>query len=358
MLSSRRNSDEQILHCPAVPTKTATFPALSALKERLAIISSRRIAEQYNDSFGDQLSDLFGRSRWALAGLALRTWEDELRVRVDELLQENHGAICKGQAVCGPSIRHCWMLGSAKDRALPTLVLCCNEHTVLRRSMRVVIKHELLKPKGFGIKGIAPYELRLYATNGSVVQPAGFSNITDRLQKVAPAHSTAPQEPIQRASTPEEKLFDTQPQAGLIGRNVCGTGLVAEGSGKYATLGGALTVGKRYYGMTAAHLIEDPDPTIKPGASTDIAEMYDSDWAEQESDLSDDDNVAEPTMPTSQLAAANDLLVPSEISSPRVNVAMNTPSGKCPNVPIGIFKLTNLRWSHAFGQHGKTSLGT
>ena len=90
-------------------------------------------------------------------------------MRIGELLQTQYGLICKDQAVYTTPITHCWMLGYYTECALPTIMICCNDPIILRRSMRVVTRQGILKEKEFDIQGIAPYDLRLYAGELSAV---------------------------------------------------------------------------------------------------------------------------------------------------------------------------------------------
>ena len=319
----------------SMSSSTMTIQGLAALKQKIAIVSNKKASEQYRDSFADQLSDLFGRSRWALAGLALETWELDIRGRINELLQTHHGNIFKDQAVCVTSICHCWMLGYSKECALPTVVICCSEPAILRRSMRVVIGHELLKPRGFDIKGIAPYHLQLYAGVVLVQASNGVNNsdtssrhyfsesVTDSMDPGSPQRISTPRtqpqtqssstseaqriwprqaqpflnpytQPIstreaQRISNPETQLID-----GTVGRNVCGVQLVAEHSHRKATLGGALLIDGEYYGLTSAHVLQDTGIATEPsGPISQDAQMYDSDWAERSSSQSDDENIVQ-----------------------------------------------------------------
>ena len=285
-----------------------TIQGLAALKQRVAVVSNKKVAEQYRDSFADQLSDLFGRSRWALTGLALTTWEQDVRERINELLQTHHGDIYKGQAVCVPSICHCWMLGYSQECALPTVVICCSERAILRRSMRVVIRHQLLKPRGFDIKGIAPYDLRLYG--GSVPESSLSGEHND--DYLSRRYFSAP-----RADPIGSGLGNPAPLksdfiAGL-GRNVCGVGLVVDHSDRKATLGGALIINGKYRGLTSAHVLQDAHiATESLGSISQDAQMYDSDWAEEDSCQSDDDNTSGPCLATEQYTKYGTTVRPSE----------------------------------------------
>ena len=269
-------------------SSTMTVQGLASLKQTVAIVSNRKSAEKYRDSFGDRLSDLFGRSRWALTGLALTTWEQDVRGRINELLQTHHGDIYKGQALCAPSICHCWMLGYSQECALPTVVICCSEPATLKKSMRVIIRHQLLKPRGFDIKGIAPYHLQLYGGSATVPASSGVHNSADPSRRISPEVVIDPWDSL------EAELLGIN-----VDRYVCGVELVVERSGRKATLGGALIINGNHYGLTSEHVFQDADIATELPVST--LEMYDSEWAEEASCQIDDDNAAGSPLATEQV---------------------------------------------------------
>ena len=306
-----------------MPTSTNTISTLAALKQKVAVTSSKKTAEKYDDSFGQQLSDLKGRSRWALAGLASEIWEQQLRVRIDELLQVNDGAIYKKRAVrAAPIPPRCWMLGYSRICALPTVVICCGDSTILRRSMRVILKHDLLKPEGFDLKGIAPCDLCLYAGDASNTQWPHLQPHVRAAADQRPLSQILPQwAPAMQAYAPSEALE----------QNVCGFGLVAGASNKRATLGGILIIDGDPYGVTSAHVLDEASPTKGPGNVTD-AQMYDSAWAEQESDESEDEIIGQSAPPSHQSTLATRIPMLIEDSQLTVGESMYVRQGEyCPN---------------------------
>ena len=305
-----------------MPISTTTISTLAALKQKVAVTSSKKTAEKYDDSFGESLYDLKGRSRWALAGLASEIWEQQLRVRIDELLQINDGAIYKRRAVrATPIPPRCWMLGYSRNCALPTVVICCADSTILRRSMRVILKHELLKPEGFDLKGMAPCDLCHYAGDASNTQ---WPHLQPHVRAATFQRPSSQSIPLRAPAL----QADAAPEA--LGQNVCGFGLVAGPSNKRATLGGALIIGEDFFGLTSAHVLDDASPSKDPGKPDD-AQMYDSAWAEQESDESDEDIediIAQSAPPTQQLTLASRVVMPDEDSHLTIGKSIHTPQSE------------------------------
>ena len=263
----------------------------AAIKQRVAVTASRKTPEIYYQSFGERLSDLYGRSRWALAGLALTVWETEIRVRVDELLQTNSGSIYRGQGVHMTSIRHCWMIGRRKEYAAPTVVICCGDRTVLRRTMRVIKEHELLKERDFHVKGIDPGHLQLYSGGESAIDPNERTTESFGQHCFTPDHLNTPQSTSRQTSSCDNETHDLL-QKGTECRNICGAGIITKDSQKKATIGGALTIDKICYGLTSAHVLNVKNLVNEAQeiSAYDGAEMYDRYWAEEESVQGDSDN--------------------------------------------------------------------
>ena len=134
---------------------------IAAVKHKAAVISSKGTAPKFCHSFGDQLSDLGGQCRWTITQQALDVWLYDLSFRIDEVLRENEGAIYKKICIRDTAIsRHCWMLGPTKDCAHPTAVICCDKTILLKRIMRIILKQDFLREKGFVLKGMAACVVR------------------------------------------------------------------------------------------------------------------------------------------------------------------------------------------------------
>lgn len=135
---------------------------LTALKQKTALAAREPTDLAFEDSFGDQLSDLNGRHRWILAGLALQKWHQDLRDRVGEVLRENEGEIYKGRSIRGiATLQHCWMMGYGRSYAHPTVIISCDQTVILKRTMRAISQHGVLKAAKFALKGIPFCDLKL-----------------------------------------------------------------------------------------------------------------------------------------------------------------------------------------------------
>ena len=232
---------------------------LTAFKEK--VVGSEPTDQQYLDSFAEQLSDLDDRSlndrcRWALAGSALKIWEGEdpkdgLRRRIDELVDENEGEIYKGRSLrCNAIMRRCWMLGSDKAYARPTVVIFHNDKAILKETMRVILRSKILKLKGFKLKGCPNCDLELLTG----VSEAKLIHYVEKVGQGLPI--------------------------GLWGAEI-----EVKGSARVATLGGLLILDGMYYGVTVAHAFTENRQSSKEKLSRPTNVMlYDSDWAELSSE--------------------------------------------------------------------------
>ena len=232
------------------------LPALSqtitAFRERF--VGPEPTDQQYHDSFAGQMSDLGGHCRWALAGNALKKWEGEdpkdgLRRRIDEFVEEHEGEIYKGRSIrCDATSRHCWMLGSSKSYARPTVVISHNDKAILKRTMRVLLRSNMLKPKGFELKGCPSCDLELLT-----------------------AGSTA-------------RLIHHMDESELgLPISLCGAEIEVKDPVRSATLGGVIILDGTYYGVTVAHAFTESRPNSTEKLRTNVM-LYDSDWAESSSE--------------------------------------------------------------------------
>ena len=233
---------------PGLPALGQTF---TALRER--IIGPEPTDQQYHESFAKQLSDLGGYCRWALAGSALITWEGEdpkdgLRRRIDELVDEHEGEIYRGRSVrCDATTRHCWMLGSNKAYARPTVVISLSDEDILKRTMRVISRSKTLKSKGFGLKGCPNCDLELLTVDST-------ARLIHRVDESAQGL------PI----------------------SLCGAEIEVKDPVRSATLGGVIILDGTYYGVTVAHAFTESHQASKEKLGTNVM-LYDSDWAESSS---------------------------------------------------------------------------
>lgn len=232
-------------NAPGSPSLGRTF---TAFKER--VIGTQPTNQQYQNSFAQQLSDLGGFCRWALAGSALITWEGEdprdgLRCRIDELVDEHEGEIYRGRSVrCDATTRHCWMLGPDIAHAHPTVVISHNDEAILKRTMRVILRPKILKSKGFQLKGCPNCDLELLTVDSK----ARLIHHVDEFGQGLPI-------------------------------SLCGAELEVINPVRSATLGGIIILDGKYYGVTVAHAFTESCHVSKEKLSTNCM-LYDSDWAE------------------------------------------------------------------------------
>ncbi len=134
----------------------------TAFKHKTSLAAGEPTDLSFEDSFGDQLSDLSGRHRWILAGSALQKWHQDLRDRVGEVLRDNEGEIYKGRSMRGTAtLQHCWMMGYDRSYAHPTVIISCDQAVILKRTMRAISQHGILKAAKFALKGIHFCDLKL-----------------------------------------------------------------------------------------------------------------------------------------------------------------------------------------------------
>jgi hypothetical protein len=200
----------------------------------------------YQDSFGPQLSDLGGRSRWAVAGTALRVWHDTVLPLIDDLVVQNEKEIYKNWRIRDTtSIGHCWMIGPDREQAYPTIVICCDAKPILKRIMKMLLEEEKIKREGFKVLGAHTKDVRLTATVSS--QP----------------YTT---------SSPDDVLSGA--------RSSCGGQVIADSTGRRATIGGAIMVDGICYALTVAHVFAE-ESRVEPVevVRTEELEIYTGDWA-------------------------------------------------------------------------------
>lgn len=310
-----------------------------ALKNRAPLAAGERTDPAFENSFGDQLSDLGGRRRWVLVGLALQKWHHDLRDRVDEVLRENEGEIYKGRSIRGTAtLRHCWMLGLDKTCAQPTVVVSCSQSTILKRTYRVLSQHGVLKAAKFALKAIPFCDLRP-RTDRRVSFLSGEDYTLDENGEIRRDDHGHPIH-FRRLNPDSSQEHDTQPQSRTeikeqneggekyeknaeeeIGLENDWMGVTRMGetmpvqqdidtseedyvplrfgaeeifvpeSGRPTTLGGFIMIDDVCFGLTTAHAFTEEDEGYHPrsisGSITELP-LYDSDWAE--GDTSDDND--------------------------------------------------------------------
>ena len=311
-----------------------------ALKNKAPLAAAERTDPAFENSFGDQLSDLGGRRRWVLVGLALQRWDHDLRHRVDEVLRENEGEIYKGWSIRGTkAVRRCWMVGHDKTCAQPTVVIACSQSKILKRSYRAVSQHGVLKTAKFALKAIPFCDLTTrmdrkvsflsgedYTLDGGIRRndhghPTHFNTpgLGDQYkhdqeyQKRALKEQNGESERHRRIADENEesekdsmgvtRLNETLPaqqEMEIADENYVPLRFGAEEifvpeSGRPTTLGGFIMVDGVCFGLTTAHAFTQEDEGLDPrsiaGSKAQLP-LYDSDWADEDSSDDNSDNDA------------------------------------------------------------------
>ena len=315
-----------------------------ALKNKAPLAAAERTDPAFENSFGDQLSDLGGKRRWVLVGLALQRWDHDLRHRVDEVLRENEGEIYKGWSIRGvKAVRRCWMVGHDKTCAQPTVVIACSQSKILKRSYRAVSQHGVLKTAKFALKAIPFCDLTtrtdrrvsflsgedyILDDNGHIrrddhghpmqvrmldseIQHKHDADYQTRALKEQNGESGKHQntidedeeEGLEENSMGVTRLNPTMPvqqDMEIVDENYVPLRFGAEEifvpeSGRPTTLGGFIMVDGVCFGLTTAHAFTQEDEGLDPrsiaGSRTQLP-LYDSDWADEDSSDDNADNDA------------------------------------------------------------------
>ena len=325
-------------------TKPKIRDKLLALKQKAALATGDPTNPAFADSFGDQLSDLDGRRRWLLEGLARQKWNVDLKSRVGEILRANEGEIHKGRALQRTAtVSHCWMLGYDETRAHPTVVISCNQSAILKKTMRIISQHGVLKEAKFVLKGIPFCDLRYRMDPGNdvsdrdedmndkasdtqdnadndlirtlVLEPSNNHNglrdqtVIDRDQE---HYHRSPRN--QALDNPEKLSEDGSKEKSVIEEGmlmrydmespepdspplrVGAEEITVPATGRLTTLGGFILVDDVCFGLTAAHAFTEEDDDDRFGKRSiseyeSVPQLYDSDWANEDSSDGDDTDI-------------------------------------------------------------------
>lgn len=223
----------------------------------------KALAPTYADSFGAEIS-MFGiYKRWILGGSALHMWETDLRSRIQEMIRENEGEIYKKHKLRGATTCHCWMLGRNQHSAKPTVVIAHGEPRILKRTMRVIDKHEILKKQGFELRGCPNCDLQLLTAASS----AQINQYVDGYVDGGPLD---------------------------LPSSLCGAEVAVGNPPQYATLGGILAVAEVVCAITVAHVFtEEVQVQTRDTVPDSNLILYDMDWANSSSDCTSEDDSSE-----------------------------------------------------------------
>ena len=321
-------------------SKPSLRDKLVALKHKAAFATGEPTDPAFANSFGNQLSDLDGRCRWMLDGLARKIWEADLWSRLREILQTNEAEIYGGRSIHRTAtVSHCWMIGYDATHAHPTVVISCNHSNVLKRTMKVISRLGVLKEAKFVLKGIPFCDLRyrMDPGEGDIGEEGGTLDNTsegrqgfdDHPARLHDLSSERDQSKLQGHSILEAVRTDKQ-QATVQEKHESGERwskklketsfseevipirygiqsldqnapplrfgaeeITVQESGRLATLGGFIMVDDVCFGLTSVHVFIGDDEDEGFGQKS-ISEhetalrIYDSDWANDGSSDSDD----------------------------------------------------------------------
>ena len=242
----------EVPHTTAVMSRVDVLPALVSRWATVQTVISGVMPSlpTYPDSFDKEISKFGIYKRWILGGSALRVWEDDLRSRVQELIRENVGEIYNGHGLREATTYHCWMLGRDQHSAKPTVVIAHGVRRILKRTMRVIDKHEILKKRGFDLRGCPNCDLQLLtaATSAQMTQHVDGASLNLPL-------------------------------------SLCGVEVAVGNPARYATLGGILAVAEELYAVTVAHVFTERVHIETRNAVPDSnLILYDMDWANSSSE--------------------------------------------------------------------------
>ena len=328
----------------AESSKPGIREKLLALRQKAALAAVDATDPAFADSFGDQLSDLDGRRRWLLDGLAREKWNADLKSRVGEILRVNEGEIYKGRPLQRTAtVSHCWMLGFDETRAHPTVVISCNQSTILKKTMRIISQHGVLKDSKFVLRGIPFCDLRHRMDAGKEVSGIDEASIPmvseaqgdadkDSARSLHMSPSNNQNEPedqkfLDRGLGLDEKAFKGQapgdPEKGAAKGSkekkaledlvlmqhdmesseldspplrVGAEEITVPASGRLTTLGGFIMVDGICFGLTTAHAFTEEEEDDHFGQRSvseyeSVPHLYDSDWANEDSSDGDDTEV-------------------------------------------------------------------
>ena len=139
----------------------------------------------------------------------------------------------------------------------PTVIISHNAQPILKRTMRMIYRHGILRNYGFGLKGCPSCDLQLlYEQARAQITPPTFSQGL----------------PI----------------------SLCGADISVGDPVRRATLGGVFILDETYYGITVAHAFtEKASTSYQEQNASSRCTLCDEDWAEDSSEDSSEDNASE-----------------------------------------------------------------
>ena len=142
------------------------------------------------------------------------------------------------------------MLGRDQPSAGPTVVIAHGVPRILKRTMRVIDRHKILKERGFELRGCPKCDLHLLTDASS----AQLTQYVDGASLNLPL-------------------------------SLCGAEVAVGNPARYATLGGILTIAGELYAITVAHVFTEKVHVQTQNAVSDSnLILYDMDWANSSSE--------------------------------------------------------------------------
>lgn len=143
------------------------------------------------------------------------------------------------------------MLGKDQPSAKSTIVIAHGVRRILRKIMRVIDKHKILRKRGFELRGCPNCNLQL-------LTDASSAQLTQHVDGASPN----------------------------LPLSLCGAEIAVGDPARYATLGGILTVAEEHYAITVAHVFTKKVQVHTRNADSNLI-LYDMDWANSSSDNCD-----------------------------------------------------------------------
>lgn len=221
-----------------------------SLRDRLSSIPPLK-PEYFGDEIANECAQSQGWTIWDLAGKLLEIWNTDIHPRVKEILCENRNELCRKARNPPVAGLHGWITGKSKVTACPTILIVCRD-----KHYRKVAK-SLIRDGGLIDLLIEDnIYFKFMALPSLIKRPAGSwdnRNVYSSSRKIGKSIIGLPI----RVLSPNEKQISQ------------------------SRVGGLVLVDGKPYGMTVAHVFEDPD---KLGPSSPMNETSDSDTDEEEDD--------------------------------------------------------------------------
>ena len=214
---------------------------------------------EFSDCFGEPLDKLqFGKLQmWDIIGPLRQQWSDRVAPMLHEVLRSNWTRLLKSQSFeeTPKYVLRCYLLGWSKSHAAPHVIFLCSlgQTSFSKTARKIVLEHKLLTSIGWGPSFTC---LRLRCGVRQFMQrqrqPSG-------LEKPKSGSGKYSGESLEEKWRPNGLLVQHLHGIQIFGaadtwpNNVCGLRF-ATPSQQRATIGGAVEVDGKYYGLSVAHV--------------------------------------------------------------------------------------------------------